>query len=301
MCIFNYKVDSVKGTKIFVSPTHDGRQFTVYQNFVSESKGSEKKQNAMILPFPQGDVDLIDLSDYKGFFEDCARCFPGVKEKDEQKSSRKHWNHLVVQSVGGYKVSVAETLADVDRANPKYFKLSGDVSKVLGKHYSTGFSFLICCFKDSGGEMHPLGYIHNLQDAGEEGRTMFIPTRHMHGEEEEEVVDDWDHKIYVVNSNSSTKEQNTKVAESNGLDGISRSPLPKKVELVRIDDFRELTIKGVHKNQDFVFGFKEVDEARPKVEENVHSRQKTRPGESTSSSSVGRKREVKQEKNCVIN
>jgi len=57
MCIFNTAVKRVQATKILVSQTYDGRQLTVYQNYVV---GTGTRQDAMILPFP-----ILDKRDAK--------------------------------------------------------------------------------------------------------------------------------------------------------------------------------------------------------------------------------------------
>src|SRR5689334_10282835 len=135
MCIFNEDA-SVNNTKIFVGKTSDGKhQLTVYANSVDAThlKKSSPK-NAMILPFPVprelvGNVTLgahkvsanadivqvLDLTDYTKFFQDCEACFP-----QKNSMSRGMWlssglsdeecDLLEVVQIGGYNVSVARTL-----------------------------------------------------------------------------------------------------------------------------------------------------------------------------------------------
>eukprot|EP01088_Endostelium_zonatum_P014986 TRINITY_DN3489_c0_g1_i1.p1 TRINITY_DN3489_c0_g1~~TRINITY_DN3489_c0_g1_i1.p1 ORF type:complete len:300 (-),score=66.85 TRINITY_DN3489_c0_g1_i1:64-963(-) len=259
MCIFNHEVKKVSGTKIFVGPIKGGeRQFTVYQNFVDdEKKGSEsKQQNAMILPFPQGPVDLIDLTEYKDFFKHCSRCFDPPTQNSRSKSFglEQRTYSLKVHVVGSYNVSIAETLEDVARANPEVFTLSSNVSELLGRHYATGYSFLICCFQESG-EKHPLGYVHKRQKQEDESQALFVPTMHLHGDHEVSLVHDWDHEIYSVNTNNK-EEVGGLVKIIPGYEWMERElkfALPESVQLGRIDSFRQLSMKGSYKNQDLIF------------------------------------------------
>ena len=181
MCIFNKVVERVYGTKLFVSPTADGNQFTIYENVVDLM--DEEESNAMILPFPAGPVELVDLTDFPNLFEDMDDCFPeppkpratlgdsgGLKSAVSAPA-------LPVFNVGSYDVSIAETLEDVVRIDESVFTVAPNIQELLREHYETGWGFLICKFRESS-KKHPLGYVHSLRD------TLFVPTRHEHGTNE---------------------------------------------------------------------------------------------------------------------
>jgi len=307
MCIFNRPVLKVAGTKIFVSRTCDNRQLTIYQNYVTahfdpSSKGRENKahlqkalqqieqqtkgsdSNAMILPFPAGKVDLVDLSAYPTLFVDCKNCFP-VSETIKLKTrgrKKKNSSHLEVLSCGSYNVSIAPTLEDLSRIDPSVFTLADNVGKLLEKHYDQGFGFLVCCFKENG-EKHPLGYIHSpLPDSSGKhpDGLLFVPTRHEHGGHGDEGEADWDHEIYSVNTLDSEqagqsieevredlekkKTLQQEIVVKNQLENVLKK-LP--VQLVKVDMFRRKTIVGEHENKDLLFAdiTKEKEGLKPEV------------------------------------
>eukprot|EP01089_Gocevia_fonbrunei_P015826 TRINITY_DN4745_c0_g1_i1.p1 TRINITY_DN4745_c0_g1~~TRINITY_DN4745_c0_g1_i1.p1 ORF type:complete len:313 (+),score=55.49 TRINITY_DN4745_c0_g1_i1:94-1032(+) len=294
MCIFNKPVSQVSGTKILVSCTSDNRQFTVYQNYVTaffdaKSAGRENKQklkkaldkikssekttdtNAMILPFPGSEVELVDLSHYPTLFSDCNNCFPILQKKQQlfykSKRKREPTDYLEIHSCGSYNVSIARTLPDINRIDPSVFTLSPNVGKVLDKYYSQDFGFLICCFKENG-EKHPLGYIHSLMktDSTSDEGQLFVPTRHEHGHDtEDETEGDWDHEIYSVNTLGASEagtdinelkeklekelEQDFEVEVNCELEDVLKQ-IP--VQLVKVDHFRRRTINGEYENKDII-------------------------------------------------
>ena len=227
MCIFNTEVVEVGGTKILVARVEDGRQVTVYRNYVSVEfersggrqdvkklkKAQEKLQGsvqveatpAMILPFPhkEGDkaVELLDLSEKKfpkTFFGDLEECFPKLgppKSKSRARSAmaKESRNVLKVVQVGSYNVSVAESLADLHRIDKSVFVVADNVASVLAGHYNDGFGFIIASFRDNE-EKHALGYVHNFSPS----ERLFVPTRHHHHGDTEEEISDWDHQIFSV-------------------------------------------------------------------------------------------------------
>jgi len=213
MCIFNEEVDEVKNTKILVGRILDGRQITVYANEVAmepedlwseDSLGQGSKPNAMILPVPfngTGKIDLLDLTSQSELFAGCEAAYPSVQRYEEYddydclEECNSHGATLEVHQVGSYSISIAESLADLRRLDTTVFKVAANVDVILGKHYSQGFGFIICKF-NQGGKKHPIGYIHPLLD--EKEGTMFVPTLHEHGGEEEAKSADWDHQIYSL-------------------------------------------------------------------------------------------------------
>jgi hypothetical protein len=196
MCIFAQPIDDVSKTKIFVRSLDDGtRQLVVYENNVVYK---DFGNNAMILPFPRDnkdgkDVLLLDLSEYEGnFFQDAYASFP-QKDTEYYSSgftfgSTENSNWLPVKRVGSYKVSVANSLYELDYMNP-LFQLSSDVKKTLAKQYSKNFGFVICMFNASL-KAHPIAYISDTLPKG----TMFVPTRHEHGDDKPAK---FDHTVYI--------------------------------------------------------------------------------------------------------
>ena len=99
---------------------------------------------------------------------------------------------------------------DIRRVNRSVFTLSPTTETTLRKHYATGFRFVVAQLK-TGGKMHPLAYISSVLD-----NTLFVPTRHEHGDEVDTYASGskspfswlrsnlphWDHSIYVMHSNN---------------------------------------------------------------------------------------------------
>ena len=100
---------------------------------------------------------------------------------------------LEVHDIGDYKVSIAPTVADIDRADPEVFTLADNAREVLSE-YGRKFGFVIASLKDSG-TISPLGYIHYLPPNNDSAYNMFIPTKHEHGDRSK--LPEWDHLIYI--------------------------------------------------------------------------------------------------------
>lgn len=203
MCIFILPMKVVKGTRILVCETSDKRQLTVYENIAI----SAKKGNAMVLPFPLGDkktkLEFVDLSRAPKVLEKMDRVFPRLKASTPvgmmgggYGASRSFGfeDYLQVHRVGSYECSVAEGILDLQRINPDVFKIDSHIGWLLGKHYSSGFGFIICQLKVDGAQ-HPIAYMHAL------GPKLFVPTRHdHHGTKDEKELPEWDHRIYSLNT-----------------------------------------------------------------------------------------------------
>ncbi len=208
MCIFILPMKVVKGTRILVCETSDKRQLTVYENIVI----SAKKGNAMVLPFPLGDkktkLEFVDLSRAPKVLEKMDGVFPRLKASTPvgmmgggYGASRSFGfeDYLQVHRVGSYECSVAEGILDLQRINPDVFKIDSHIGWLLGKHYSSGFGFIICQLKVDGAQ-HPIAYMHAL------GPKLFVPTRHdHHGTKDEKELPEWDHRIYSLNTTDSNE------------------------------------------------------------------------------------------------
>jgi len=162
-------------------------------------EAKEKKQQgptpAMILPFPcqEGDekVDLIDLSadKYDTLFTHLGACFPHLEKGTKSRKRAAAKGVLKVEQCGSYSVSVARSLDDLKRIDTSVFTLAPQVDELLSKNYAQGYGFIVAVIRNNE-KKHPLAYVHT-QPAGH----LFVPTRHQHGEEEEEDSH-WDHEIY---------------------------------------------------------------------------------------------------------
>lgn len=230
MCIIFPEVQEVHDTKILVAK-HGSKQLTVYGNSVTFDKFN---QGIMILPFPAGPVDFVNLSNLVDPFELLDQNFPQMRSMSDSYSynsvrpaSAKTF--LKVFDVGSYSVSVATTVDEIDNLNPNKFEfsLSDELRMVLNKYYNSNnaskttstsnystsnstFHFLICKLEKSK-KYHPFAYYHSLLN----NQHLFIPTRHFH-DTQEETVSHWSHKIYAYNIqnfnffNSSNNEINDK-------------------------------------------------------------------------------------------
>lgn len=190
MCIFIRAINTVTKTRILVAPLPGNRQLTVYENEVTVKTVSK---NCMILPVPTGqEIQLVDLSQYPGgnLWRDCEKMFPeknvmgagmsfgwgagggGVQQKT-----------LPVHKVGGYMCSIVPTLGDFARLAQQHFQVPENISEILTKNYGQGFSFVVCMF-DNNVIGHPIAYTSARLPSG----VCFIPTRHAHGEDNNQIA-----------------------------------------------------------------------------------------------------------------
>lgn len=234
----------------------------------------------MILPYPivvsvNSEVQLIDLSDCPKILDDLNELFVEprrankgpMKAKAKYEESEDDEGPLPVETVGGYKISVARSIRDLRRVDKSVFILNPDVGELLKTHYPDGFGFLICAFDPKLGVAgHPIGYVHDLPLSGE----YFIPTRHEHGTEElsgrhgrdddSEGDEDpephvpsgtahFDHAIFTINAATNhgagvlCPKDNKVIMKVLGVKQIKRL-LPHTVQL------RRLVLRGDFENED---------------------------------------------------
>ena len=183
MCIFAYPIKRVSNTTIMVAPLGNGKQFTLYQN-TAKTEG----ENVMFLPFPTGECYPIDTTSFSTLLEECERFFEkhhegggfgGLRSMAFGTATKEA--PLPVQRVGGYRVSIAPTLADIARLSGEVFKVPANIQELLAKNYGQGFGFLVCLFSHTV-QAHPIAYVTNrMPGTGH----LFIPTMHAHGEPEQ--------------------------------------------------------------------------------------------------------------------
>lgn len=187
MCIFSYDA-TVSDTRILVMPLEGNRQLTVYENFAINNG---TKVNAMILPVcnTTQHIQLLDFSDYRDIWDDCEKYFPAEVSKGfsfgggTPRSANTSTSFLPVQRVGGYSVSIAPSIEDIKRVNSDQFILPPGIEGLLQQHYAKGFAFIVCMF-DKVTQGHPIAYISDMNN-----NTLFVPTRHEHGNERERVAE----------------------------------------------------------------------------------------------------------------
>jgi hypothetical protein len=147
-------------------------------------------------------VQLLDLSKDAFKFEDLDKCFPTfvplVQEKLNVASALRGRHALEVHQVGAYQMSVAPTLADLNRIDASVFTVPANITELMATHYGKGFAFVICVF-DPTKEIkpHPIGYVHDWLAPSK----MFVPCRHEHGHGTPEK-ERFDHRIYSLNTGS---------------------------------------------------------------------------------------------------
>lgn len=188
MCIFTGEVH-VANTRIYAATDSTGaNQVIVYQ-----MEAAMSRPQAMILPVPAkaDDVELLDLSEAKDFFDKLDKLFPVVRSRGfGMAADTLSLNALEVHEIGDYQVSVAPNLAAVRLINRKVFTVPNNLKKTLARAYGEGFCFVVAQLREDG-EIHPLGYRHPVPSPAK----MFIPTRHEHGDRRG-TLPRWDHEIY---------------------------------------------------------------------------------------------------------
>jgi hypothetical protein len=65
---------------------------------------------------------------------------------------------LPVQKCGSYDVSIALSIDDLSRLDTNVFQLAKATSKILTRHYPTGYGFCVCILRTDGLQ-HPIAYV----------------------------------------------------------------------------------------------------------------------------------------------
>lgn len=242
MCIISGDVETVEGTNIFVAPATKNRQFTVYANTVA----MRDDRGVMVLPFPRGQCDMIDLTDYPTLFEDLKEVCPvdpmSLGLKSYFSSTNGMRDALEVKQVGSYKASIVPSSVDFGRLRQDLFPIKREVIDFLTKYYPQDmFSFMVCRL-DQNKTYHPFGYLHQRAPEG----ALFIPTLHYHDHHGRHSVD-WDHRIFCLNTTILNLENPTRVKTQNHARTIEETvqfnKLPRELEKCssvtgyRIDDY----------------------------------------------------------------
>jgi len=189
-------------------------------------------------------------------------------------------------------VSIAKTLQDLRRIDSKVFKVAPDIDKLLSKHYSKGFGFLICSFDASSEQKHPLGYIHPLDSK----HRLFVPTRHEHGDGKAKAQ--FDHVIWSVDAKKDDVSGSSPEETANGWDpaqwlvtqghtakdAIQWQKLPTQMKTLLVAEgkenelvFRRNEITGNKKNEDLQITALSIEKKKqnPKTEYAAHTNKPT--------------------------
>jgi hypothetical protein len=123
---------------------------------------------------------MINLEDYPDIFDDINKPFNRYRfEWACMSSNQIVQEKLVVQQVGSYKVSIAQSLDDLDRLQFETFNLSSHIKKLLQKEYPANFGYVVAII-DADKSFHPIAYTHDLWN-----NELFVPTLHHHEHKED--------------------------------------------------------------------------------------------------------------------
>lgn len=203
MCIFRGPVERVSNTRILVTGLHGHGQLVVYENQVKAAQPV-----AMILPCPvgdgDGDITVYDTTACRDSFDRLESILFPPEEivlgrggtRGLGPKSAPHRLPLPIERIGSYDVSIAHSLADLDRLDWSTFDLDPALAELLGQHYAQGFGFVVAKIVPDK-PARPLAFSCSKAADG----SLFVPTRHYHGDPnpQDSSVVDWDHTIYVCN------------------------------------------------------------------------------------------------------
>lgn len=164
---------------------------------------------AMVLavPLPTGtadDIKMVNMSNNTDFFDKLEKTIPTARSFSESQafsnSSYSLYDSLAVKRCGPYRYSVVPDVQSFSRLRQDVFKMNERIIPILQSHYPKKYAFLVCII-DKSAEFSPIAYVHPS-----DGRRLFVPTLHEHGHPgEEQFTDDWDHLIYSIDRDTSTK------------------------------------------------------------------------------------------------
>ena len=200
MCIFatndsQYSTGvRVSGTRIYAAVSGN-RQLTVYQ-MTSQPEG--EVEYALILPIPiQGDLEFHDMSHFPDFFEKLDSLFSSKYTRGGCKGWGIESDMLEVYKSGGYDVSFAANLADLDRVNPAHFLLSPGLKEALVDYEESGWGFIVAQLRE--GELaQPLAFSYDILEGDYQDLTL-VNLKDYHGTGKVEDYATYDHTIYIQN------------------------------------------------------------------------------------------------------
>ncbi len=243
MCCFSQNVKHVSDTSIFCRMGAKGNQVVIY-SMTLESKNDV----AMILPIPVSDerdddsVQFVDLSNYKEFFPQLDRGFPGPLTFGTPRKSRST-SSIRVQSVGNYAASFIPTVDDFDRVDEQ-FRIPRKIWAKLPQYENHGF--VVFQLRAGKAEVHPMAFAYPAKDR----QKIVFPTVHIH-DGKVHAKAEFDHALYCQTDSSEVK---MKWEESVGpLGRYINAPAAKG--LVRGNEHvYKLQLTGEFENEDVIVG-----------------------------------------------
>lgn len=234
MCIIVGDIADVSGTNIAVVVKPDNRQLVVYSNRVilaadrewdsevEAAAAAAAKPVAMILPFPNHTgrgVQVVPTrpDDCKVFdmLDEACTPLPEITLGDGRFGTpiADSDSDLEVFRSGSYRYSIAETPADLRRADPTVFTdLPADLNALIAQYADAMFGFLVCII-DASAAYSPFAYLCDRLPGGSGGGggPVFVPTKHYHTRRRHEATAtaataaaaaaaaaDWDHNVYLL-------------------------------------------------------------------------------------------------------
>lgn len=250
MCIILGEVHRVSKTKLFVLANKDkSRQMTFYSNVVGTPQ-----QNMMILPVPNGDIELHRIH-YKSMFDDLKRSVTSIYREPVHNYATRSFSltasipreRLEVFNHGSYLVSIAPQIEDLFRLDESVFQFTPELFEFFAAHYNREFSYICCILKPGTKEYEPLCYSHEIHSSGR----LFVPTLHYHnhGGRIETDTADWDHMIYSVG----TEEKANRGYTSNYSNNVKWNQFPPDFQKLTVSSIRCAEINGHYPNKDISF------------------------------------------------
>jgi len=208
-------VSLVANTSILVAPqsgTNYKRQLTVYSNRVR--MGGDTQSVAMILPVPNPghdprDITVVDTSDDSNGTSQLFSALRPLTRKLTLSYSNSYLmangsmekgvearSVLPVHTSGSYEFTIVPRMDYFGRLDRRLLPRppSPPVMKLLNEHYGKAFSFIVCKLSAaSDAQYHPLAYTHPVmvRTANHVNvPTLFVPTLHYHGDEEQRHTKD---------------------------------------------------------------------------------------------------------------
>lgn len=206
MCCFSRAVSSVGATQIFARRLDDGpRQALVYSMTLSFSE-----ELAMILPLPVATavdhIEFLNLSHYRTFFSDLAKCFPPPKPPPGVLAATVRTapppQQLAVHDVGDYVASFVPQARDFERLDPR-FRLPTSLAELHDEYADWGFAVFQL---KPGRRPSPAQTTQTTQTtqtvqpmaftfASRRPDAIFFPTLHIHDGQSVEPLAQFDHQL----------------------------------------------------------------------------------------------------------
>ena len=172
----------------------------------------EPKPTSMVLPIPLngGDassVRMVDMSADADFFQRLAEAV-AVPHTNSRSGANAYLscsaNTLEVHRCGPYSYSVVPDVAAFENLDGDVFGPSVGLAGALKERYSAGYAFLVCIIDASSAfsafsAFSPIAYLHPMASSA-----LFVPTLHEHGSGIGQFADDWDHRVYSLDTTNDT-------------------------------------------------------------------------------------------------